>query len=193
MPSLKADISSSGCLFSSAEMKLFRGTTSLALLATICLASSQDNDLNYAIGLVNQARQAQGLRPLSWDPDLAAYAQFWANEMASGRQPFAHATGQYRPYQGENLYQRASGQCDGAYEYPVQTAMRAWLAQQSLYSGQPITTGREPWLHWCTACSAPVETAASSLLTHNSSVYVVDNHPHRLRESLRYLGGVQGL
>ncbi|KND95218.1 Pathogenesis-related protein 1B [Tolypocladium ophioglossoides CBS 100239] len=129
-------------------MKLLRGITTLGLLATGCLASSQNDDLNYAIGLVNQARQAQGLQPLSWDPNLAAYAQFWANEMASGQQPFAHATGQYRPNQGENLYERASGQCDSAYENPVQTAMRAWLAQASLYNGQPITTGHEPWLHW---------------------------------------------
>lgn len=141
--------------FFSAEMKLLRGITTLGLLATSCLASSQNDDLNYAIGLVNQARQAQGLHPLSWDPNLAAYAQFWANEMASGQQPFAHATGQYRPDQGENLYERASGQCDSAYENPVQTAMRAWLAQASLYNGQPITTGHEPWLHWCTASPAP--------------------------------------
>ena len=148
------------------NIKLLRSITSLGLLAAICLASSQNDDLSYALAMVNRARMARGLRPLSWDPDLAAYAQVWANEMASGQQPYAHATGPYRPNQGENLYRRASGQCDGAYENPVQTAMRAWLAEGYLYGGQPITTGHEPWLHWCRTSSPPEYSMAYSLLTH---------------------------
>jgi hypothetical protein len=33
--------------------------------------------------------------------------------------------------------------------------MQAWLAQGALYNGEPITTGTEPWLHWCRIALAP--------------------------------------
>lgn len=121
----------------------------LLCLVVATLAANASEDLGYALGMVNEARDALGIQPLSWDTTLAAYAQYWADAMASGQQPFAHATGQLRPDQGENLYEGASGQCDAAYDNPVQTAMRAWLNQASLYNDQPITTGHEPWLHWC--------------------------------------------
>ena len=107
------------------------------------------DDPNNTLAIVNQARQARGVPPLIWDVNLTMYAQFWAGEMASGRQPFAHASGIYRPNQGENLYEQSAGQCDAAYDNPLQTGMRAWLSQERLYTGQPITTGHEPWLHWC--------------------------------------------
>lgn len=111
--------------------------------------ADENDDMNKAIATLNQARQAKGVQPLAWDANLAAYAQFWANEMASGKAPFSHASGQYRPDQGENLYEEGAGQCDSTYDNPLQTAMRAWLSQERLYNNQPITTGHEPWLHWC--------------------------------------------
>ncbi|KAH7328631.1 hypothetical protein B0I35DRAFT_473314 [Stachybotrys elegans] len=69
--------------------------------------------------------------------------------MASGQQPFAHASGDFRPSQGEVLYEQESGQCDTAYSTPLELGMKDWLSQAILYDGKPITTGREPWLHYC--------------------------------------------
>ncbi|KAG5993961.1 hypothetical protein E4U54_003230 [Claviceps lovelessii] len=106
------------------------------------------DDASKAFAMVNQARQAKGIQPLTWDAGLVAYAQYWANEMASGRRAFGHAQGPDRPSQGENLFEESAGQCDAAYENPLQTGMHAWLSQEHLYTGQPITTGHEPWLHW---------------------------------------------
>lgn len=69
--------------------------------------------------------------------------------MAAGLQPFGHASGQIRLQQGEVIYQQQFGQCDAAYDTPLQAGTRVWLAQASLYNDQPITTGQEHWLHWC--------------------------------------------
>lgn len=122
----------------------------LLSLGGLCvLATGQADDLSLAFSMVNQARQTKGLQPLTWNPDLAAYAQYWANQMGAGLQPFSHAPPQLRPEQGENIYTHQSGQCDTAFDTPVQTGMYTWLAQESLYDGQPVTTGHEPWMHFC--------------------------------------------
>ncbi|OAA48719.1 Basic form of pathogenesis- protein 1 [Metarhizium rileyi] len=129
-------------------MKIFAGLPVLCLLTCGGFATVGNEDPNAALTIVNQARQAKGIQPLVWNDNLETYAQFWANEMGSGRQPFAHAPISYRPNQGENMYEQSSGQYDSRYDNPLQTAMRAWLSQEHLYTGQPVTTGHEPWLHW---------------------------------------------
>ncbi|KAG6007160.1 hypothetical protein E4U21_006263 [Claviceps maximensis] len=130
------------------KMIPFMGVFLCFALASGILAGS--DDASKALAMVNQARQAKGIRPLAWDAGLVAYAQYWADEMASGRRAFEHAQGPDRPSQGENLYEQSAGQCDAAYDNPMQTGMHAWLSQEHLYTGQPITTGHEPWLHWGT-------------------------------------------
>jgi len=127
-------------------MRLQATAVLLSLVATV---AAQAEDLNRAFDILNKARLANGVKLLSWRPDLAAYAQLWANMMASGQVPFEHASGPYRPEQGEVLYVQEAGQCDVSYNIPFQSAMKAWLSQASLYDGKPITTGHEPWLHWC--------------------------------------------
>lgn len=69
--------------------------------------------------------------------------------MAAGVQPFSHAPPELRPQQGETIYEHQSGQCDVAFNTPLQTAMHTWLAESSLDNGQVVATGSEPWLHWC--------------------------------------------
>ncbi|KAL9489110.1 hypothetical protein ACSS6W_001387 [Trichoderma asperelloides] len=151
-------------------MHLLRILQWMIPIISLCLAQSDDRAL--ALSLINQARQARGVQPLTWNPNLASYAQYWANIMASGQQPFSHAQGPYRPQQGETLFEYQSTQCDSAYDNPLQTAARTWLAQASLYNGMPITDGHEPWLHW---------------------LYVVHQYTNRLRSSLQHLGPVQNL
>lgn len=119
-----------------------------AALAVAGMSAVRADDLNAAFADLNQARALHGIQPLEWSPDLAAYAQLWANQMGSGQVPFEHATGQYRPSQGENLYEQQSGHCDLAYDNPFRSAMHAWLAQAPLYTGKPVAD-HEPWLHWC--------------------------------------------
>lgn len=126
----------------------FQGLGLCCTVLAICFpALAQGDDLTLAINMANQARAAQGLQPLAWNPDLAAWARVWANEIAAGQVPFSHAEGSMRPQQGENLFEQQSTQCDIAYSTPLQTAMQSWLAQASLYTNSPVT-GSEPWLHW---------------------------------------------
>lgn len=119
------------------------------LATTLAAAAAQSDDLVSAFNMINSARADKLVRPLSWSPDLAAYAQLWANLMASNQVPFQHAAGAYRPSQGEVLYVQEANGCHPSYDVPFQSAMRAWLGQAPLYDGKPITTGHEPWLHWC--------------------------------------------
>lgn len=172
-----------------ATMKNFVGSLISCLLAQSGFAIAGSNDPSMALTLVNQARQGKGLQPLSWDANLEAYAQFWANQMGSGMQPFEHSPVSYRPSQGENLYEQSAGQCDADYDSPIVAAMRAWLSQERLYTGQPITTGKEPWLHWCKyrfsfRTSDFVREQADFL---SSPVYVVFHHPDWLCSSLQHL------
>lgn len=123
--------------------------SSILLTAAGLAAAQTSDDISAAIGKINQARQTRGLQPLAWNGDLAAYAAFWANQMATGAVPFGHASGPYRPDQGETLFERQSTQCDLAYDTPLLTAANAWLAEGSNWNGQPISSGHESWLHWC--------------------------------------------
>ncbi|KAI9904787.1 hypothetical protein N3K66_001316 [Trichothecium roseum] len=122
--------------------------TLLAFLSAAGAAAAQSEDLYLAIGMMNQARQAQGLQPLAWHPELATYAQLWGNQMATGQVPFGHAPGQMRPQQGETLYAEQPASCDPAYDAPLQTAAQSWLSEGAQWGGQPISNGQESWLHW---------------------------------------------
>lgn len=176
------------------------------ILLFVSTAQAASDDLFNAFELVNLARQAKGIRPLSWDANLTAYAQFWANQMASGSQPFEHARGIYRPDQGENLYEQSAGQCDASYDRPLQTAVHVWLSQERLYAGQPVMTGHEPWLHWCefffpfffsfflsfffeiVCWLSPADMAGN-----NSTVHVGCHDRHWVCARIQHLGAVQVL
>ncbi|GJN68349.1 hypothetical protein PLICBS_002392 [Purpureocillium lilacinum] len=120
---------------------------SLLLLVGSALAATLYEDLSHAFAMVNAARQAKGVPKLSWDANLASDAQAWANAMATDMVKFSHAPSQYRQNQGENIYDRESGQGDVEYDNPVTTAMQGWLSQAPLYDDKPVT-GNEKWLHW---------------------------------------------
>lgn len=98
---------------------------STLIMAIGLMAAEASDDVNLAIGIINQARQTKGLQPLSWNNDLASYAALWANQMAAGAVPFGHASGPYRPDQGETLFEHQSTQCDFAYDNPMQSAANA--------------------------------------------------------------------
>ena len=127
----------------------YLSTITLMLLLILNFAAAQGDDLSLAVSAINQARQGQRLSPLTWNDDLASYAAFWAQQMASGAVEFGHAPGQYRPSQGETLYEEESTRCDQAYDNPIQAGTRSWLAEAHQWTGQPVSTGTEPWLHWC--------------------------------------------
>lgn len=104
----------------------------MALLLAALVAPVSADDATQALAMANQARLALKLPPLSWDPNLAAFAQYWANIMASNQSPFGHSPVQLRPEQGENIYQHVATQCDPVTDAPLQRASHEWLIEASL-------------------------------------------------------------
>jgi hypothetical protein len=67
------------------------------------LAAALSPDKEKALNAQNDKRKAKGLKPLSWDNQLAKNAQAYAEHLAQiGK--LEHSAGDKRPNQGENLY-----------------------------------------------------------------------------------------
>jgi pathogenesis-related protein 1 len=103
------------------------------------------------VAMHNQARRAVGVGPVEWSPQLAAFAQRWADELArTGRFEHRPADGEFAQKYGENL---AIGFGGG---FGVTAGVRLWLAEKSDYEpGTPIpadfstfTTGHYTQIVW---------------------------------------------
>ncbi|KAJ3270557.1 Cuticle-degrading protease [Terramyces sp. JEL0728] len=78
----------------------------------------------------NQYRQLVGYAPLTWDSNLEAFAQNWANKLASTNS-FSHSGSGY----GENLFQSTGGL------FTCADAVKSWFDEFPNYSGEPIGQG----------------------------------------------------
>ena len=86
----------------------------------------------------NRARRAAGTPPLRWSPEIARFAQEWANHLAGSRCNIEHRprSGQWKQRYGENLFMGTTGY------YTVVTAVRDWEAEKKDYRGGPIRNDR---------------------------------------------------
>lgn len=84
------------------------------------MAESMKDDCLYAH---NAAREEVGVDPLSWDEDLAAYAQAYAEELANNGSGLRSSKGPY----GENMFWGSS-----AY-YSIADAVEAWVSGKKDY------------------------------------------------------------
>lgn len=82
----------------------------------------------------NQARAAVGARPLTWSPDLAGYAQAWAEHLAAAGCSFEHrpGSGPWQQKHGENLFTGTAGY------YGAGEAVDSWINEKQFYQGQPL-------------------------------------------------------
>ena len=78
----------------------------------------------------NKVRHDVGVGPLRWSPRLAAYAQRWADELASTTCRMQHRA---RPRFGENLFIGTAG------HYRAVHAAKAWEEEKPLYKGGALT------------------------------------------------------
>jgi pathogenesis-related protein 1 len=78
----------------------------------------------------NDARARVGVAPLRWSGQLAAYAQQWADHLAST------GTFQHRPQTGTGYGENIFGGSDG---YTPADAARNWLEERAAYRGGPVT------------------------------------------------------
>ena len=81
----------------------------------------------------NAAREEVGVAPLTWDEDLAAYAQSYADELANNGAGLKPSGGPY----GENLFWGSSTY------YTAIDAVDAWVAEKKNYDyeSNSCTTG----------------------------------------------------
>ncbi len=82
----------------------------------------------------NRARRVAGTPPLRWSPEIARYAQEWADHLAASRCTIEHRprTGRWKQRYGENLFMGSAGY------YTVVTAVRDWESEKKDYRGGPI-------------------------------------------------------
>jgi pathogenesis-related protein 1 len=86
----------------------------------------------------NKARADVGTKPLEWSPELAAYAQEWADHLASNDCAFEHRSGQYRVKgYGENIF------WGSASVYNALSASESWYSEIEQYVHGTLTS--ENW------------------------------------------------
>jgi pathogenesis-related protein 1 len=82
----------------------------------------------------NRARAEVGIPPLQWSDVLAAYAQEWADHLASTSRRMEHRphSGRWKQEHGENLFMGTDGY------YDVADAVITWEREKFAYDGRAI-------------------------------------------------------
>lgn len=126
-----------------ADASVTSSSTSSSATATPTASSNStlSADLQRALDLHNIYRAAVGNANLTWDDDLAASAQVWANHLTTVGS-LVHDSNPGG--QGENL----ASQSGGTTTY-FTNGVQLWLDEKPLYDGQPIrTTGSPNYLNY---------------------------------------------
>ena len=101
------------------------------------------NDASVSGGLLeahNAVRARKGVPPLTWSPELAAYAQEWADHKAkngcrSGHRPFA---GEWEQKHGENLFFasgiRSSSAPTRMRKVTARDVVESWASEEQYYN-----------------------------------------------------------
>jgi pathogenesis-related protein 1 len=94
--------------------------------------SSQE--VRQVVDMHNRIRADVGVGPVSWSNKLAAYAQRWADRLASTHCALKHrpSSGEWKQLCGENLFMGTVGR------YGVVDAVKAWESEKAHYRGQPL-------------------------------------------------------
>jgi pathogenesis-related protein 1 len=107
----------------------------VAALAGVLIAPcAAQNSAEDFVNLHNVAREAVGVGPVSWDDNVAAFAQSWAAQLA-GNCRLVHSSGSGY---GENLYWGSNA------DFTAANAVRSWVSENQWYD------------HGSNSCSAPV-------------------------------------
>ncbi len=92
-------------------------------------------EVQQLLDLHNKARGNVGVGPVTWSKKLAAYAQEWANHLASSNCKLQHRpnSGKWKREHGENLFVGTVGY------YGVADAVMSWESEKKYYRGQTLT------------------------------------------------------
>ncbi|MCR8558991.1 CAP family protein [Mucilaginibacter sp. BJC16-A38] len=146
----------------------------ILLISTLCHAQSKIDttgskispaDAQSILDHHNKIRKEVGSPPLTWSTQLAAYAQQWADHLASTN-TFSH-----RPdnKNGENIFMGSSG-------YTALNASENWYSEIKAYKYEKFTgkggTGHYTQMVWKNTTQIGVGVAIAA----NGDIYVVANY-----------------
>jgi pathogenesis-related protein 1 len=122
----------------------------------------------------NKVRNDVGTKPLEWSSELAAYAQEWADHLASNDCAFEHRSGQYdvKNY-GENIFWGSS-----ASSYNTLSACKSWYSEIEQYVHGELTNdnwsvaGHYTQMVWYSTTAVGIGSATCS----NGAIIVVANY-----------------
>lgn len=94
-----------------------------------------DGEIQKLLAEHNRVRFEAGVGPVTWAPDLAAYAQQWADHLAGNECRIKHrpAAGKGQGIYGENLFTGTAGY------YDVGDGVRAWESEKQFFKGGVVT------------------------------------------------------
>jgi pathogenesis-related protein 1 len=90
------------------------------------------------VALHNTIRAQVGVGPVRWSEEVAAFAQQWADHLASSRCGMEHRprSGKWQQQYGENLF------IGTASHYGTSDAVMAWAGEKTKYHGGPLQSSR---------------------------------------------------
>jgi pathogenesis-related protein 1 len=126
-----------------------------------------------ALDFHNKVRNDVGTSPLQWSEELAAYAQEWADHLASNNCAFEHRSGSYdvKPY-GENIFWGSGSM------YNSKSASESWYGEIKDYKHGVLTNdnwsiaGHYTQMVWSKTTAVGIGSATCS----NGAVIIVANY-----------------
>jgi pathogenesis-related protein 1 len=154
----------------------------LALLFFPTLSFSQDTTINNTGSKIspedagaildhhNKIRNDLKIPPLTWSAELAAYAQAWADSLASGDCTLRHRE---QPLYGENIYMAS-----GSDSFKPVSASLAWYSEKEKYAYSKI--GEGDWqssLHYTQMIWKNTKEMGAGMATcPNGNIIIVANY-----------------
>lgn len=130
-------------------------------------------EIGTLISLHNKARAEVGVEPLIWSNKLAAYAQSWADHLASTTCTMEHrpVSGPWKQEFGENLLIGAAD------HHGVADAVWAWEREKAMYHGGVLTASNwYPSGHYTQIVWRTTKRLGCAKAECNSRVIVVCNY-----------------
>jgi pathogenesis-related protein 1 len=130
-------------------------------------------DAQQALEFHNKARKDVAAKPLKWCAEVAAYAQAWADELASRKCAFEHRSGEKkdRGY-GENIFMGSGA------DYTALDASESWYSEIKEYVHGPLNssnwskTGHYTQMVWSSTTEVGIGTATCK----SGSIIIVANY-----------------
>ena len=120
----------------------------------------------------NELRAEVGVPRLRWSPELAAFAQEWADRLSATSCAPEHrpTAGKFKQLNGENIYITSTG------AEPLEAAVTGWGSEKRFYSGQPVSVSDLRAFHYTQIVWRATTQIGCAMAECNGNVIVVCNY-----------------